>query len=142
MGKATNQARSVQLGKSYGAACGKLRKEIMFSLLVRLRENYCFKCKKEIKGAKDLTIEHKQPWFKVSNKLFWDLNNIAFSHSWCNKVDRPRNVNEKSAPKGKAWCSGCQEFLLINRFGLRKNRNGKPRGYCNECRRSRGWKTS
>jgi len=55
-----------QLGMSHGAAAGKLKKNILFNLLVRLKENICFKCKEEISLPDELSIEHKLPWENIS----------------------------------------------------------------------------
>lgn len=35
------------------------------------------------------SIEHKEPWLHNSPELFWDLENITYSHKKCNKPDRP-----------------------------------------------------
>ena len=43
-------------------------------------EDICFKCKSKIKIVEELSIEHKLPWEGISIELFWDLDNIAFSH--------------------------------------------------------------
>ena len=80
----TNKRRAKQLGMSWGKANGCLRKLILFHLLKKYGENICFRCKQEIEDIKDLSIEHKKPWLDVSATLFWDINNIAFSHLRCN----------------------------------------------------------
>jgi uncharacterized protein YdaU (DUF1376 family) len=41
-----------------------------------------------IETADELSIEHKLPWEGVSVKLFWSLDNIAFSHLRCNRNHR------------------------------------------------------
>lgn len=92
----TNAEKSAQLGMPHGTAANRLRKIIMFSLLVRLHENLCFRCGREIEKADDLSVEHKEPWLHVSSDLYWDLENIAFSHGKCNvgsaRTDTPRQV--------------------------------------------------
>lgn len=40
-------------------------------------------------SADDWSIEHIEPWIGVDPDLFWDLDNITFSHKKCNVVDRP-----------------------------------------------------
>lgn len=118
-----------QLGMSHGAAAGKLRKNILFHLLVRLQENICFKCRQRIFSVNDLSIEHKQPWEGRDANLFWDLNNVAFSHIVCN---RPHNYsgNRKVAPEGMAWCSGHKSFESVDLFDKSASRWNGCHSYC------------
>lgn len=80
----------------HGTAQGRLRKSIVFALLKKLGDNYCFQCGAEIEQEKDLSIEHKEPWLDSEEpiKKFFDLENIAFSHLKCNigaaRFTRPR----------------------------------------------------
>lgn len=82
----SNEKKSNTLGMSHGTACNRLRKNILFSLLTKLNENVCFRCGKTIVSVDELSIEHKQPWEGISADLFWDLDNIAFSHLGCNSA--------------------------------------------------------
>lgn len=92
---------SEQLGMSHGAAAGQLRKRVLFHLLTKLGENVCFKCSEVIDKVEDLSIEHKQPWEGRSAELFWDIENIAFSHLHCNRVDTKwRNKTKKGRTAG------------------------------------------
>jgi hypothetical protein len=81
-----NKMKTEQLGMSFSKACAILRKSILFDLIFKLGLNTCYKCHTEIKNVKDLSIEHKIPWQYSENpkELFFDLNNIAFSHLSCN----------------------------------------------------------
>jgi len=72
------------LGVSYGTAQNKLKKLIMFDLLKQQGNNICYRCGKEIETADELSIEHKKAWFNISIELFWNLDNVAFSHFTCN----------------------------------------------------------
>lgn len=74
-----------QLGMSHGSAATKLRKNILFSLLTRLEENVCWKCKLKIEKPDELSVEHIKPWENISADLFWDLSNVVFSHLSCNR---------------------------------------------------------
>lgn len=73
-----------QLGMPLGTAQGRLRKLILFDLVQRLGLDICCRCGKKIISADELSIDHKEPWLHVSVTLFWDLNNIGFSHHACN----------------------------------------------------------
>jgi len=82
--------KSELLGMPVGTAQHRLRKMILFSLLVKHKENVCFRCGQVIDTVDDLSVEHMKPWASVDDpNLFWNLDNIAFSHLQCNK---PVNV--------------------------------------------------
>lgn len=119
----------------FGTASSKLRKLIMFSLVQKLGEDSCYKCKKKIEYVEDFSIEHKRPWLHVSADLFWDLDNITFSHSRCNKPDRVRTSARMQ--NGKLWCYSHKDFIPVSEF--HKHRN-KPFGYqrqCKSCKKSK-----
>lgn len=84
----SNEKKSATLGMPHGTASNRLRKNILFHLLQKLNEAVCFKCQQAIVSVEDLSIEHKKPWEGISAELFWDIENIAFSHLHCNKPDR------------------------------------------------------
>lgn len=70
----------------YGTACNRLRKLILFRCIQNLGENICCRCGKEIENVEDLSIEHLLPWLNSNTpkELFWNLDNIGFSHLKCN----------------------------------------------------------
>jgi len=76
--------KSKQLGMPIGTAQGRLRKMVLFALLKKYNENQCYRCGKEITSCDELSLEHKKPWFRNDTALFWDLENVAFSHLSCN----------------------------------------------------------
>lgn len=75
--------KSEQLGIPHGTAEARLRRQIMFRLLQELERTDCHVCKKPM-AANDYSIEHIKPWLNRDPKLFWDLENISFSHRRCN----------------------------------------------------------
>lgn len=121
----SNKKKSNQLGMPFGTACGQLRKKILFHLLQKLNEDVCYRCSKKIKELKNLSIEHKLSWLDVSPNLFWDLNNIAFSHLSCN-VKYQRRPNKVEYPKGEKWCWRCKTIKDLSKFPeyakLKRNR--------------------
>jgi hypothetical protein len=136
----------------FGTACNKLRKHVLFSLAQRLNENVCFRCRELILTVEDFTIDHKEAWRNKGAELFWDLNNIAFSHSHCNL---PTGMVRREIVNGMLWCSKCKLFLEINRFSKdKKQRTGyslickacsnnqrrkiKAQGDCTHCGAQRG----
>ena len=105
----SNKKKSEQLGMPHGTASGRLRKKILYDLLVRLKENFCYQCENEIQSETELSIEHKTPWLDNSPELFWDLNNIAFSHLSCN-AGAARNPRKGITlhPSQNAYRNGCR----------------------------------
>ncbi len=140
-----NKKKSEQLGMPHGTACNKLRKNVLFDLLKYYRINECYRCGKIIGHVDELSMEHKRPWLDSENpkKLFWDLDNIAFSHTTCNYGARrtPDDLshfagcNKKEVPEGYAWCCGCG---AQPREAFSKNSTNTRSGleyYCKSCRR-------
>jgi hypothetical protein len=136
-----NKVKAAQLGMPIGTAAGRLRKKILFSLLQRLDEDVCFKCGEEIESTDELSIEHKKPWLHTDDPvgLFFDIDNIAFSHLSCNKANRTGNRHRRADPPRLFWGSGCQKHLPRETFGSWRDELGRPRAYCKACRKARGW---
>jgi uncharacterized paraquat-inducible protein A len=135
----SNEKKSATLGMPHGTATHRLRKMVLFSVLKRHNEAVCFKCGKEIGAVEDLSIEHKKPWEGISAELFWDLENIAFSHIQCN---RPHTnwggANRKTeAPEGQAWCSSCGLFKSKTDFSTHAKRWNGVDTECKKCKDAR-----
>jgi hypothetical protein len=77
-----NQDKSAILGENFSTATSRLRKNVLFDLLVRHDENKCFRCGERITRPEELSMEHMEPWRTPAQ--FWDVDNIAFSHLRCN----------------------------------------------------------
>lgn len=86
--------KSAQLGKSYNNARAKLIKSLLWDKLLQLGETSCYRCGNAM-TENNYTIDHKEQWYGVSNDLFWDLENIAFSHHVCNSG--AHRVHKKNA---------------------------------------------
>jgi hypothetical protein len=84
MSKEQNAKKSKQLGMPFGTASGRLRKMLLFKLAKELGYDVCYRCQLQISDIENFTIEHKKAWLDVDPNLFWDLDNIAFSHLACN----------------------------------------------------------
>ena len=130
----SNERKSETLGMPHGTATHRLRKNVLFHLLKKYGENYCFKCSELIEFVDDLSIEHKQPWEGVSAELFWDMENIAFSHLHCN---RPHSQggggqNKIEPPEGMAWCRICKKFLPVEEFSKDSRNWDGVRRLCKE----------
>lgn len=138
-----NRKKESQLGMPIGTAASRLRKLVLFEVLKRHAENFCFQCGLEITSATDLSIEHKHPWLDIDVDLFWDMDNIAFSHQWCN-FGAARNIWKrgpsrlrKIGSKGTAWCRAHQEFLPVGAFSKNCSNWNGLQGECDECRSKR-----
>lgn len=73
---------------NHSTASARLKKDLMFSMIKRLGEDYCFQCGAKIETVEELSVEHKTPWLHSEDPkgLFFDLDNIAFSHLSCNSA--------------------------------------------------------
>jgi hypothetical protein len=141
MGMSVNQRKQEQLGMPLGTASARLRKLVMFQLVRRLGEDVCYRCGRRIETVEELSIEHKKPWFNIDASLFWDLDNVAFSHLSYNAAGRRRGVERLTGEDGTEWCSGCRRFLDVGNFGRmnKKNYTRPVKYHCNECRKANGW---
>jgi len=139
-----NDKKANQLGMPFGTASSRLRKTILFWVLQRHNENICFQCDKEITSCEELSIEHKIAWLDNDPTLFWDIDNIAFSHLKCNVGAAKRTSTigriqagikkRKIGPEDTAWCTECQDFLGVSEFSPNpSNWNGLSH-QCKECR--------
>ena len=135
----SNENKSAQLGMPFGTACGRLRKMVLFSVLKKHEENVCVRCNGAIELVDDLSIEHIKPWENVSVDLFWDLNNIAFSHIHCNvpHVYHGGKFQRKVGPLNTAWCTVCKKFEPIERFHKNKHNWNGLQSHCKEFRPDR-----
>lgn len=101
--KKSIEKKQKQLGMPIGTASAKLRKSILFSLLRETKKNICYQCGKVIETEEELSIEHKIPYLDSDDpkRLFFDLNNIAFSHLKCNirAARHPVTVKETQQKK-------------------------------------------
>lgn len=82
-----------QLGMNPSTAAGRLRKNVLFSLVQRCGEDLCHQCGNKIETPEELSIEHKTPWLDSEDpvRLFFDLDNISFSHLSCNAAAARKN---------------------------------------------------
>ena len=137
MGSKTARGIATLLGMPQGTAQNKLRKNLLYKYVRLVGHHYCFKCGLEIEVVDDLSIEHKLPWYSGQDaNLFWDLDNIAFSHLRCNLPHRYENGKEKErriGPEGTAWCYECQKFVPDYLFTKSTLRWNGLNGRCKPC---------
>jgi hypothetical protein len=115
-----NEAKTIELGVPFGTACARLRKQVMFKLVQETGQDECHKCGLVIESVEELSIEHKEPWQGVSPDLFWDLDNIAFSHRRCN-VRHSRHGTSSRYQHG-CRCDECRAWKSAYAKSWRANR--------------------
>jgi len=83
-----------QLGMNPSTASGRLVKDLLFKFVKEKHPN-CFRCGGPL-TRETFSIEHKTPWLDSDDPvgLFFDLDNIDFSHHSCN-VKAARTPNKK-----------------------------------------------
>lgn len=124
----SRRRESDQLGINYSTAQNRLRKQILFKYVKLAGDNICYVCNKEITNIDELSLEHKIPWLDDENaeKLFWDENNISFSHLKCN-TGRARRVVGIKHPSVESYKRGCRcdECKEIQKLRMRSYRSKK-----------------
>ena len=130
----SNKKKNDTLGMPHGTALGRLRKMVLFSLLQNYGDDVCVRCGERIETVEDLSLEHIKPWEGISADLFWDLENIAFSHIQCNRPHKYGGESfRKVGPVGTAWCSRHKDFLLIESFNKSVRRWNEVNSFCRDC---------
>jgi len=97
----TNERKDEALGMPHRTADMRLRREILFQLVQQAGRDICYQCGEKITSYDEFSIEHKEPWLNSDDPpgLFFDLDNISFSHRSCNI----RAGSREEAPHGSFW---------------------------------------
>lgn len=105
MSKDQNAAKAAALGMPFGTASAKLRKSLLFQFAQRLMLDTCYQCKDKIDDIDEFSIEHTTPWFNSKDPvgMFFNLDNIAFSHISCNvaAAKRPNKIYSDAREKSR-----------------------------------------
>lgn len=117
--------KNQQLGIDYGTASSRLKKMILWSFIEKLKLTNCYRCNLSM-SLETYSVDHKNPWLHVDNNLFWDLNNISFSHLSCNTKNRriPKIQHGRTRYKKGCRCAICKYAHARYRYLWRK-RTGK-----------------
>ena len=141
-----NKTKAAQLGMPLGTAQNRLRKRVLFAILVRHKENICYRCDKPIETVEELSLDHKKPWLGFDTELYWNVENIAFSHLSCNSAAARPGLQAKGqtfsrkfdkGPIGTLWCTTCQMYLEIKSFHKNRARTSGYEDICAKCCRER-----
>lgn len=100
-----------QLGMNPSTAAHRLRMDLLYKYAKDAGDMYCIQCKEEI-SREDFSIDHIEPWLDsvTPTELFFDLQNIGFSHLSCNisAARRPlkkyaNKTERKAAERKRRW---------------------------------------
>lgn len=87
-----SKEQSEKLCMNHRSACTRLTRDLLFKYIIKAGHK-CFRCGGEL-TRETFSIDHKVSWLHGENPpgLFFDLDNIAFSHLKCNigAVDRKK----------------------------------------------------
>ena len=114
-----------QLGMAYGTARHRLSRTLMFKMAQTLGLTTCHQCDEEIERQEEFSTEHIEPWLHSDNpiKIFFDLDNITFSHQACNSgAARRYRKHGISQYKLGCRCDICKKAKADYRAGLKKRR--------------------
>lgn len=94
-----------KLGMNPSTARARLMKDLLFKFVVRAGHK-CYRCGREL-TKETFSLDHKNDWLDAENssELFFDVENVAFSHVICNTLaaaDKNRKYhNEEDRRRAK-----------------------------------------
>lgn len=101
-----------QLGMNPSTAANRLVKDTLWRLVVQAELNVCHRCSEPM-TRETFSIEHKEAWLDSADPvaLYFDQENISFSHLRCNIKDarRGKGYSEEEAlvarraSNGRSW---------------------------------------
>lgn len=114
--------KKLQLGINPSTASGRLVKDILWKLIVQTQQDKCCKCNNTM-TRDTFSIEHIVPWLDSASpqELYFDLNNIGFSHLRCNVADARRPNKKYSSSKER------EQVRQLTRRGTRPYDSHKRR---------------
>lgn len=127
-----------QLGMNASTASARLVKDILFMYVVSSGQ-VCYRCGGKLDRA-TFSIEHITPWLDSEDpvRLFFDLDNIGFSHLRCNV--EARRIKYSKAPHGTnakyktgCKCENCKKAHAIYKRSIyssdKRREKYKNKGY-------------
>ena len=125
-----------QLGMNPSTASNRLVKDVLWSLIVQTKQHICCKCNQSM-TRETFSIEHVKPWLDSNDPvgLYFDLDNISFSHLSCNIADA-RKLEAVCGTYSRYDAYGCRCELCKNAASLYKSKY-----YTKESRRDRYLRT-
>lgn len=103
-----------QLGITHSGARNRLLRNLLFKYITMAGDHVCYRCGEPIEDPLDMTIEHEVPWHNSDNpvELYFDLNNISFSHHKCNAgaARKPTKKYHTAEEKRQAKVKGQRDW--------------------------------
>lgn len=123
--KKNNKKKSEQLGMNFSTANNRLKKKILFWLVRKCGLDKCYRCGHLIESEEELSIEHMVDWLDNNPALFWDMNNIDFSHLKCNIDNSDRSKGHLKKHGRARYGKGCRcvDCTKANRIHVREFRS-------------------
>lgn len=114
-----------QLGINPGTASNRLVKDILFKFVTDAG-HVCFRCGLPM-TRQNFSIEHKIAWLDSADPvgLYFDLNNIAYSHLKCN-VEAARSKPAAKCGTASGYAKGCRCDECRIAHAARAKRNYTP----------------
>ena len=95
-------------------ASHRLVKDLLFEFAIRRCNIKCHRCMESV-GREDFSVEHIKPWLDSENPrgLFFDLDNVTFSHLSCNAsaAKRPERRHQIASYNKGCGCDNCKEAI-------------------------------
>lgn len=84
-GQSMKDKKTLQLGMNPSTASGRLVKDLLWHFVQKAGQDCCFHCGGKM-TRENFSVEHKTPWLDSEDpiSMFFDIENISFSHSSCN----------------------------------------------------------
>lgn len=147
--KESKKEKERQLGMNPGTAQHILRKSIIFMMAKKLTMDFCFQCGSKIESVDELSVEHKVPWLHSEDpiKLFFDIDNIAFSHLSCNRNAARTSTGSKEyyesiaksiVESGEKQCTRCKITKPLSAFSKSSRTKSNCKHFCKDCRKLEG----
>ena len=92
-----------------GTASGRLLKDLLFDFITKSGLTKCYQCNGEL-TRETFSIDHKLPWLHSNNpiEMFFDINNIAYSHLKCNSGAARRRLSTAKCGTKARYQKGCR----------------------------------
>lgn len=121
-----NLKKHSQLGMNASTASHRLVKDLLFKFAVDAG-HVCFRCNKDL-VRETFSIEHKIAWLdsEYPIDLFFDLNNIAFSHLPCNVGAAKRDIKPCGTEASYKRGCRCRDCIEAHRVSCKENNERYP----------------
>lgn len=91
----SNDRKAQLLGMNFVTARNRLDRDLLFAFAKKLGHK-CHRCGKDL-TRDTFSVDHIENWSMSDDpvKAFFDIDNVAFSHMWCNTKERTERSIKK-----------------------------------------------